>query len=302
VKTILNKEIMKHWRYTILFWALYFNAKGQFKIIPNPLGSQKAADSRIINSLGVTNDGILLVATNWNDASSHNLTPPIGFYIYSEGRWITKKIDQKSDAFEEYFNLTVSPDSRKVVLNSQTVSTGTYRKIVLLESLGQSNLKEIPINAQQVGLYSHIAFDSNSNLWCSVEAGQMVDNKGNITLAKYSDNRWKYFTTTNCFSMIHFIFTKNDQIITNNGSNFLREFDETTVANKQKIITNKLKYNSKNVIYKDGAIWYENEYDKSIIKILNDTETKYTLPSEVENINCMIVTNNNKLLVGSPND
>lgn len=277
------------------------STKAQFKTISNPLGSKQAANTRIINSICFTKDGSLLFATNSNDGSSFNQTPTIGLYLFANGKWNSKKLGN-SDTFEEYFNLTISPNGQTFAMNTIVVSTGVYRKLVILESIGEGKCRELATNLPQIGLYSHLAFDTKSNLWFSIEAGKMIQNEGNITLCKYTDGNIVNFTTKNCFAMSHFVFGKDDILISNNGKNYLKEFNENIEANKQKVITNHLKYNSKNVINsKDGSLWYESEFNQEIINFDNGIETVYKLPVEIGNLNCIFLDKKANLFLGTSN-
>lgn len=293
---------MKH--SAILFFACILisqNVRCQFNIIANPLGNKQAANTRVINSMCFTQDGSLFFATNSNDGSSFNQTPSTGFYSFSNGRWNSKKLGN-ANSFEEYFNISISPNGRTFAMNSVVVTTGAYRKLVILESIGDGKCRELATNLPMIGLYSHLAFDSKSNLWFGILAGKMIQNEGNITLCKYTDGNVVNFTTKNCFTMSHFVFGKDDILISNNGLNYLYEFNENIDANKQKVITNNLKSNSKNVMNsKDGSLWYESESNQEIINIDNGIETIYKLPVEIGDLNCIFLDKKENLFLGTSN-
>jgi hypothetical protein len=159
----------------------------------------------------------LYTATYWNEDFSHNASSPIGFYIFDGNKWAAKKLDRNPSAWEEYGNLSISPDGKYIAFQNE--QNHSYTMGVRLFEVSNGSFNEIKPFPDGVPMIESVAFDNESKLWMLGNGSVYKGSFPNVFIwgsGKLEVKKLPLMPT----SVTNFSFMDNDEMKLSSGSIF----------------------------------------------------------------------------------
>lgn len=266
----------------------------QFTYLPNPLGSEKAANSRIVNGIIVDNNNNLYLTTHWNEDYNHDQSSSIGLYTYIGSNWKSKKIYSGAQSWEDFARIKISPDGSKIVFTATLITPTSWRNILLLDISNPDKLVPLKIPQGISNTYTDINFDNENNLWFSMDFGRY--NGQNVKLCHQLGNELKCYTENQTSDIKTFSFYGDSQILMDTGRGYLNKLDPQNP--KREVFKDLVSYSNPSVpISSSGAVYYIGEYAK-LGMVQNGNKSQVSLPVET-NVICALAASNGKVLLGT---
>lgn len=270
------------------------STNAQFIYLPNPLGSEKAANSRIVNGIVVDNNSNLYFTTHWNEDYNHDRSSSGGLYRYVQDKWIAQKVFKGSSSWEDFGRLSISEDKTKIAYLASLITPNSWRMMLSFDISNPAVLVPIKTPENISNVFTDTKFDKGNNLWFSMGLGR---HDGQIVkLCQQASNEIRCFTSNQTSDIKSFSFYDENQLIMNSGRGYLNKLNIEN--SKREVFDDLVSYSNPSVpISSSGAVYYIGESAKLGV-VQNGNKSQVSLPVETKVI-CAFAASNGKVLLGT---
>jgi hypothetical protein len=266
----------------------------QFTYLPNPLGSEKAAKSRIVNGIVIDNNNNLYITTHWNEEYDHDQSSSIGLYTYINGNWKSKKIFPGPQSWEDFARIKISPDGSKIAFAATLITPTSWRNILSFDISNPEKLQPIKTPVGISSVYTDVNFDNENNLWFSMDFGRY--NGQNVKLCQDLGKELNCYNENQTSEIKTFCFYGDTKILMDTGRGYINTLD--TENPKREVFKDLVSYSNPSVpISSTGEVYYIGEYAK-LGMVVNGNKSQVSLPVDT-NVICALVASNGKVFLGT---
>jgi hypothetical protein len=235
----------------------------------------------------------LYTATYWNEDFSHNASSPIGFYIFDGNKWAAKKLDRNPSAWEEYGNLSISPDGKYIAFQNE--QNHSYTMGVRLFEVYNGSFNEVKLFPDGVPMIESVAFDNESKLWMLGNGSAYKGGFPNVFIwesGKLGVKKLPLMPT----SVTNFSFMDNDEMRLSSESNY---FVYNTTSLKRRIIYSPINFRAFDQTNTEGQTYLMTTYKElKLIQSNGESKSIYNTP-EINKIYKSILTKESTYLLAT---